>query len=265
MALTEGQFKELTNALNQTLGKKTTQSIYSAAGNLPNKWDLAEQLYGAVYGSSGASSDVSDTPPVDTFESDVDAFASSRVKNREPDFDIGQISGSELLDQAEDTVSEMMSGKIPEDVIDEIERINAERGILGGFGMGEFTKNLAARDLGLTSLDLINQGVAQAPAIAGQKLTYAQHLEQIREWEDSYAMALKQHGLDSTRVALEGSELIAKNQRFALELSTDILLANAKREVPSAQEHINTVMGIGGEAGYLNPTNRAVLDIIESL
>lgn len=56
-------------------------------------------------------------------------------------------------------ISSMLSGEIPKDVGDQIARSGAFKSLAGGFSGSNMSKNLTARDLGLTSLDLINKGI----------------------------------------------------------------------------------------------------------
>lgn len=54
--------------------------------------------------------------------------------------------------------SDMLNGSIPADVAQQIQRNTAARALSGGYGGSQAGSNLTARDLGLTSLDLINRG-----------------------------------------------------------------------------------------------------------
>lgn len=57
-------------------------------------------------------------------------------------------------------ISDELSGKVPQDVIDLIKRNSAEKSVSGGFSGGGMVKdNLTARDLGRTSLDLVDKGI----------------------------------------------------------------------------------------------------------
>jgi hypothetical protein len=56
-------------------------------------------------------------------------------------------------------INEFLSGKLPADVSDNVGRNAAYRSLSGGFGGSGMARNLVARDLGLTSLDLISKGI----------------------------------------------------------------------------------------------------------
>jgi len=55
-----------------------------------------------------------------------------------------------------------LAGQLPPDVQAAIERAGAAQGLSGGFGGSQAGRNLTARDLGQTSLGLMNQGQSQA-------------------------------------------------------------------------------------------------------
>lgn len=64
----------------------------------------------------------------------------------------------QLLSQTGSNIESMLKGEIPKDVQDQIMRNVAQRGIAGGFSGSGFGRNLEAKDLGLTSLQLTQQG-----------------------------------------------------------------------------------------------------------
>lgn len=59
-------------------------------------------------------------------------------------------------------IEALTAGQIPTDVSQEVQRSDAARAIGGGFAGSEAQRNLTARDLGLTSLDLTSRGLASA-------------------------------------------------------------------------------------------------------
>lgn len=59
-----------------------------------------------------------------------------------------------------------LAGEVPKDVQDAIQRSAAARSLSGGYGGSGMGRNLFARDLGLTSLDMINRGMDYAPRFA---------------------------------------------------------------------------------------------------
>lgn len=66
-------------------------------------------------------------------------------------------------EQIQSTLSSQLRGEIPKDVQNAIYRGVAERTAGGNaFGGGGFTRNVTARDLGLTSLDITNRALSSA-------------------------------------------------------------------------------------------------------
>lgn len=69
---------------------------------------------------------------------------------------------SELMKTGTQAVSAMLRGEIPQDVSDAVARGTAFQSMTGGFGGSEMGRNLTARDLGLTSLQITQQGLDSA-------------------------------------------------------------------------------------------------------
>jgi hypothetical protein len=83
----------------------------------------------------------------------------------------------EMVGQTSANIQANLAGQIPEDVQRAIQRAGASRAVAGGVAGSQFGRNLTARDLGLTSLQLMNQGVQQSNqflANARQNLTAPQ-------------------------------------------------------------------------------------------
>lgn len=59
-------------------------------------------------------------------------------------------------------IEAMLKGEIPSDVQDAIERSDAGKSLESGYGGTGMGRNLVARDLGLTSLNLIDKGITSA-------------------------------------------------------------------------------------------------------
>ena len=71
--------------------------------------------------------------------------------------DVDAISGT-----ASKNLLSMLRGELPDDVASNVERRAAARGYSGGVGGSQFAKNMTARDLGLTSLQITQQGLDSA-------------------------------------------------------------------------------------------------------
>ena len=69
-----------------------------------------------------------------------------------------------------EVIGSMLGGQLPQDVVGQIQRNSAERAGAGGYGGSGMGRNLEARDLGLTSLQLTQQGLSAAERwLAGTK------------------------------------------------------------------------------------------------
>ena len=79
----------------------------------------------------------------------------------------------QLVQQASQNIGAALKGELPADVQQQIQRSTAGRALAGGFGGGTgFGRALTARDLGLTSLQLQNQGLAQAQNFIQQQRAF---------------------------------------------------------------------------------------------
>ncbi len=84
---------------------------------------------------------------------------------------------SAMTGKTAENIQANLEGRIPEDVQRAIQRAGASRAVASGVAGSQFGRNLTARDLGLTSLQLMNQGVQQSNqflANARQNLTAPQ-------------------------------------------------------------------------------------------
>lgn len=69
----------------------------------------------------------------------------------------------QLIQQAGKNIGSALRGEVSQDVASQLQRSSAGRALSGGYGAGSGVgRNLAARDFGLTSMQIQNQGLAQA-------------------------------------------------------------------------------------------------------
>ena len=130
--------------------------------------------------------------------------------------------------------------------------------------MGEAGRKLVARDLGTTSLDLVNQGTQNALAITQANNQTLQMRNQIDELEKNYNLALQTGKLSETQMAMMGAELISKNQQYASQLLNDLIINNSRKGIEGIQGNVDSLIGNTetGQQGYFDPTNDAILSII---
>lgn len=86
-------------------------------------------------------------------------YLQSAIEKQLPDYFTTLAKGSEVGLQIEKQAAQEAQGMIPQDVQDTVMRSGAYQNLLSGGG-NNYLRSLQARDLGLTSLDLIRQGAA---------------------------------------------------------------------------------------------------------
>ena len=78
----------------------------------------------------------------------------------------------QLIAQAGKTIGSRLRGEVDQDVASQLQRSSAGRALGGGFGAGSgMGRALSARDFGLTSMQIQNQGLAQAQNFIQQQRT----------------------------------------------------------------------------------------------
>jgi hypothetical protein len=78
----------------------------------------------------------------------------------------------QLIQQAGKNIGSALRGEVSQDVASQLQRSSAGRALSGGYGAGSGVgRNLAARDFGLTSMQIQNQGLAQAQNFIQQQRT----------------------------------------------------------------------------------------------
>jgi hypothetical protein len=79
----------------------------------------------------------------------------------------------QIVQQASKNIGAALSGELSPEVSAQVQRSTAGRALAGGFGAGSgFGRSLTARDLGLTSMQLQNQGLAQAQNFIQQQRAF---------------------------------------------------------------------------------------------
>ena len=175
-----------------------------------------------------------------------------------------ELPGESLLKQAQPATSEMLAGQVPQDVQDQVEQMSAERSLQGGFGFqgSQRARNLTARDLGLKSTDLMNEGVKNTAALSQSELGYASLREDMRRTDDQFFMALQEQNIKQHSLDLAAYNLISENQRVVLSETNKLIIQNSNKVIKNLQEHINSMLGIDGEEAFFGPDNNAIFDLI---
>lgn len=119
----------------------------------------------------------------------------------------------DILKKGTDQIAAFLRGEIPQDVSEEVSRKAAERATSGGFGGSNAAQSLTARDLGLTSLNLIQSGLSSAESW----LSGAQQLMQPGGYFDVRSM-----------LTSSGEALNLATQQQAFKYQRDLLAAQIK-------------------------------------
>jgi len=198
--------------------------------------------------------------------------------------------GDSVLEAGRGSIESMLRGEIPEDVQAALEQISAERGIQSGLGLGEASRNLTARDLGRTSLDLISEGARLGGQLSADEMARAQYENSFNQWRSTFELNQEQwqkqfeFGLaqadeasrrwesefsrtgemDAERLALAGQQMIMQNEQFAQSLASNLIQANSHNRISGLQQILDSILGQGGIDGFGFDLNEAIRDIIES-
>ena len=129
----------------------------------------------------------------------------------------------ELTGQAADVASSMLRGEIPEDVQRQVRQMSAENSLRQGLGAGsEASRFLTARDLGLTSTQIQQQGLAATELVT-------QLAEGRRQFNQEYSLRMQALQEDRARTNLSAVELAERSRQVNMQtsLQSSELLAQA--------------------------------------
>ena len=189
----------------------------------------------------------------------------------------------QMVQQASKNIGAALKGELPVDVQAQIQRSTAGRALAGGFGGASgFGRALTARDLGLTSLQLQNQGLAQAQNFIQQQRAYgmtqpfsvssmfitpAQRVGVLQQQQQAMygrnLAAAQAAAMPDPTLAAIGSALSqaggfaggAYMQRGLMQQMPSNLYATTPGGSPSVSS--TTIDYSTGETGYLNPMSPA--------
>lgn len=186
--------------------------------------------------------------------------------------EIPEIPDNELLQQAEAIATQKMTGEVPEDVQREVERITAEMASAGGVGPSQFASNITAQALGLTSLDIQNQGTDLAIRTAQGQLGYdtlraqtalgvmdinartqmfneemnlkwSALAEEGFQWDQKFELSQRELDLNARQIELRGLEIISNNQLGMNRILAELIISDSQAGIPNLQENIDSIVG----------------------
>lgn len=179
----------------------------------------------------------------------------------------GDLPGQEFLDQQQSVISQQLAGEIPQDVQDQVERISAEKSIQSGLGQGQAARNLTARDLGLTSLDIQERGLKNAAQVSSIQGQYNALEEQMREWDDKHLEAIGALRFEGVKYKLAAAELISRNQIETMKLVNQLLIQDSEHAIATLEDNVNTLIGTpdGSSPGLLYDDNEVIRELLSNL
>ena len=109
--------------------------------------------------TNAINNNIEQTPKLKEWAADINTFNQQQMeqmlKNAIPGYE-------GMKSQASDVLNSWLKGEIPKDVQDQVQNSAAARALGGGYGGSGKMGNLLARDLGLTSLGITQQGLNSA-------------------------------------------------------------------------------------------------------
>ena len=153
----------------------------------------------------------------------------------------GQIVGQKL-GALEDSVNRlaqanasMLKGEIPADVSASVRRAASESSMAGGlFGAG--ARNLSARDLGKTSLDIKQQGIANEQAIVEARSGIATAYEDIRQFNSTRNSQIAELTINAKKQNLDAIDV--ERQRIATNISANVEIMKTIGDLVSSQQTV---------------------------
>ena len=145
-----------------------------------------------------------------------------------------QLSGmKESIDRLSAANASMLKGEIPADVSAAVRRAASESSISGGV-FGTAARNLSARDLGKTSYDIRQQGVANETGLNEARANLATAHENIRQYSLTRAATLRELEIKASQSNMTAVDL--ERQRIATNISANVdILANIASLVQAQQ------------------------------
>jgi len=173
------------------------------------------------------------------------------------------LAGFDLLEKAGGVAEKFMAGEIPEDVSKRVQELAAMKSLKSGLGLGQAGFNLTARDLGLTTIDVMERGAQLGTQISQAKLQFEALSEQAVQDERQWLTNLRSSEIAADTLRLEGMNIASQNQRFAWGAVIDIIKANSQQAIPEAQDIKDMLLGTDETPGFFGETNEYIKALIE--
>ena len=141
-------------------------------------------------------------------------------------------AGADLVARLEGVVNQNLSGIIPDDVANEVERQSARMSLGAGLGVGEASEYAMLKNLGLTSLQRIDTGFDQGSVLS--KIH-----EERRQQDDRFLFGVVAAAHESERMEIMRYEIASANRRHAMSLINDLIISNSRTEIAGVQGNVD--------------------------
>jgi len=206
---------------NKTSTASTTNANVVQGFGGEKQWDVIKEY-------ALGPSDVTTTPGNEAID-----FAKADI----PSGLVGEKLGSleDSINKLSEANASMLKGEIPADVSSAVRRAASESSIAGGT-FGSSARALSARDLGRTSLDIKQQGIANESNIAQMKATLATTYEGIRQYNLSRNATLAELSIKAREQNL--SAIDVERQRIATNIEANINIMRMIADMSIQQQSI---------------------------
>lgn len=263
---------------------KKVKYLSSSSSRLSNEKAAWDKRFGSADSSGGEGEpgtpddpansdnyqlgDVSDERFQDTYG--VTGLANPEVARLNLRADISAAAAYSDIDKLRKFGEDLMSGDIPPDVSEAVQRATSAGAFARGVGPSQLTRNLTARDLGMTSLGLMEKGAQTLAQTAAAEGTMASFEQSRMQFQQQFQLASAELRDAVRRTDLTGDQLKEEKRQFkrkmALALNEQILDMAKFREELQFKFYATKAEGKLDKAkGSLETVDRALTLLRESL
>lgn len=204
----------------------------------PKKTILADEQSKAI------GSNISAFPQTAELGNLYSSYLQGAIEKQLPDYKTILAEGSTTTKDILAESDKLIKGELPQDVIDQIQRSSAYTSLMSGTAGSGMSKALTARDLGLTSLDLMSQGTKMAQAGGNAAQNWAK-IAGSTTYDPNQMMVTP---AQQASITANNNALMQAYQQFKFNV--------AAAPDPGAAGVSNTIMGVVG--AYLGGSSATV-------
>jgi len=149
--------------------------------------------------------------PYDVMDSQPSAESVARLTKAEKSFD-----------KVSDANASFLKGEVSDDVWDQVQRRAAESTALQGLGVGVMAGKKSARDLGLQSLNIKQQGMQTEAALGQAYGGLAQSYETMRQFDSAFSQSAEQLRQSAVSQSLTSTGMALDYAQFRSTLTNNI-------------------------------------------